>query len=291
MEAAVEYLEGCLAGEVEYGRAAAAANCSTFHFLRMFAVVAGVTAGEYVRRRRLSRAALELSRDGAAVIDLALRFGYDSPDSFARAFKREFGVTPSEARKGGVRLRVWPRISFSIVLKGDAPMEMRIEKRGEIAVTGLARRFSCVDGANFREIPRFWDECHAKGHVGALARAIPPDSKLGVVGVCVNDFDEKKQTFTYLVGIERPREEAARKALPRGCTDVAIPAGTWAVFASRGALPEAIQGVTKRIFAEWFPTSGYEQADGPDFEVYPEGDTRSSDYYCEVWIPVRKPAG
>lgn len=108
------------------------------------------------------------------------------------------------------------------------------------------------------------------------------------MGICVNDFDEKTNMFTYLVGIERPADAAARKTLPKGCVDVAVPAGTWAVFSSRGPLPGAIQDVWKRVYTEWFPASGYEHADSPDLEVYSMGDTRAADYYCEVWLPVRK---
>jgi AraC family transcriptional regulator len=288
MEAAMDYLEQGLDGEIEYRRAAAEANCSTFHFLRMFQVVTGVTVGEYVRRRRLSRAALELSEGEARVTDMALRFGYDSSDAFAKAFKREFGITPSEARGGGVRLQIWPRMSFSVVLKGDVAMEFRIEKRNEFAVTGLTIRASTENGANLREIPAFWDDCNSKGHVKAFERAMPRDAKLGVMGVCVNDFDAKTNTFTYLVGIERPADAQARKALPRGCAEFVVPAGTWAVFSSRGPLPGAIQDVWKRIYSEWFPSSGYEHADSPDLEVYGMGDIQAADYYCEVWLPVRK---
>ncbi len=288
MEAAVEYLEGSLEGEIESGRAAAEANCSTFHFLRMFEVVTGVTVGEYVRRRRLSRAALELCAGEARVTELALRLGYESPDAFTRAFKREFGVTPSEARKEGVHLRMWPRLSFSVVLKGDAAMEFRIERRGEMVLAGLAFRASTDGGANLREIPAFWEECHRKGHVEALGRAMNRDSTMAIMGVCVNDYDEATRSFTYLVGIERPREARARKALPPGCREIPVAAGTWAVFPSRGPLPGAIQEVWKRIYSEWFPTSGYEHADRPDLEVYPTGNTSAADYICEVWLPVRK---
>ena len=180
----MDYLERGLEEEIEYRRAAAEANCSTFHFLRMFEVVTGVTVGEYVRRRRLSRAALELSEGEARITDLALRFGYESPDAFARAFKREFGITPSEARGGGVRLQIWPRMSFSVVLKGDIAMEFRIEKREGFEVTGLTLRASTENGANLREIPVFWDTCTREGHLKALESAVPKQSRMGVMGIC-----------------------------------------------------------------------------------------------------------
>jgi AraC family transcriptional regulator len=122
--------------------------------------------------------------------------------------------------------------------------------------------------------------------VEALARAVNEDSRMAVMGVCLNDFDEATKAFTYMVAIERPADEGARKALPAGCREVPVAAGTWAVFPSRGPLPGAIQEVTRRIHSEWLPTSGYRHADAPDLEVYPKGDTSDADYYCEIWLPV-----
>jgi AraC family transcriptional regulator len=181
----------------------------------------------------------------------------------------------------------WPRIPFSDVLKGDVSMEFRIEKRGAIAITGIARTVSFKDGANMREIPRFWQECHDAGLVRKLAATVPPGSRMGVMGVCVNDMDDAKQTFTYVIGIESP-EAAARRTLPPGCVEVTAEPGTWAVFPSRGPMPDAIQAVWKRVYSEWFPTAGYERAKNCDIEVYSDGDMAAADYYCEVWLPVKK---
>jgi AraC family transcriptional regulator len=288
MEAALDYLEENLEGEIVYSRAAAEANCSTFHFLRMFEVVSGVTVGEYVRRRRMSIAALKLSENDIKISDLALSLGYESPDAFARAFKREFDVTPSEARAGGVRLRSWPRFSFSIVLKGDIAMEFRIEQHKEFSITGVGRKFSTIDDENFREIPQFWKSIAEQGQLQVFERALPQNPKLGILGICVNDYDDKENTFTYLIGIESPEDTELRATLPEGSVDIMVQELTWAIFSSRGPLPGAIQDVFKRIFAEWFPTSGYEHADGPELEVYGPGDMTAEDYYCEVWIPVKK---
>ena len=166
-------------------------------------------------------------------------------------------------------------------------MEFRIEKRGPIAITGIARSVSCKDGANMREIPRFWQELHESGVVRKLAACTPGESRMAVMGVCVHDTDEAKQTFTYLIGIESPAG-AARKALPAGCVDLTAAAVTWAVFPSRGPMPGAIQAVWGRIYSEWFPSLGYEHANSCDIEVYPQGDMGAADYCCEVWLPVKK---
>ena len=287
LNAALDYIEEHLEDEMDWERAAAEANCSTFHFLRMFEVVSGVSAGEYVRRRRLSLAALELARSDIKVIDLAIRLGYDSPDSFTKAFKRELGMTPSGAREPGVRLKTWPRLSFSIVLKGNAPMNFRIENRETIKMTGLPLRTPTDDGKNFAAIPAFWESRMKDGSFAALEKCIPPASKLGVMGVCAGDWDNKTHQFTYLIAIETP---ADRSQLPQGCIEVTAKAGTWAIFESRGPLPDALQATIKRVYGEWFPTSGYEHTGGPELEVYSPEDGSSPDYYCELWVPVRKAA-
>lgn len=287
MNAALDYIEEHLEDEVRWESAAAEANCSTFHFLRMFDVVAGISAGEYVRRRRLSLAALELTTREVKVIDLAIRLGYDSPDAFARAFKREFGITPSEAREPGVRLKTWPRFSFSIVLKGDAPMNFRIENHEAIKMTGLPLRATTEGDKSFETIPAFWDRIMKDKSFEQLQMSIPGGSRLGVMGVSAGDWDPKTHEFTYLIAIESPVD---RSRLPAGCVDMTAKAGTWAIFESRGPLPKSIQNTIKRIYGDWFPTSGYEHAGGPELEVYSMGDTGSADYYCEVWIPVKKGA-
>ncbi len=284
MNAAVGYIEDRLDGEIAWDAAAARAHCSTFHFLRMFEVVSGISAGEYARRRRMSLAALDLAAGQVKVIDVAVRSGYDSPDAFARAFKREFGITPTGAREPGVRLRTWPRLSFSIMLKGATPMNFRIESREAMKLTGLPLATTMENGWQLTEITGFWQKVMTNGSFERLLRSVPPGSKVGVAGVCA-DMDPSTPKFTYLIAIESP---ADRSNLPDGCVDRSARAGTWAIFESRGPLPTSIQEATGRIFGEWFPTSGYEHADGPDLEVYPPGDTTAPDYYCEVWIPVKK---
>lgn len=283
MNAAMDYLEDHMEGEIDWGRAAAEANCSTIHFLRMFEVISGVSAGEYVRRRRLSLAAIGLSAGGARVIDQALRFGYESPDAFSKAFRREFGISPSEARQPGIRLKTWPRFSFTVVLKGSIPMNFRIENHEAIRFTGLPLRTTSEKSS--AEIPLFWLETRDDGRREAFEKAMRPDSKLDIMGVCLDDFDSKTREFTYLIAIETPND---RSHLPKGCVDVTAKPMTWAIFESHGPMPTAIQETWKKVMGEWFPTSGYEHAAAPDFERYPEGDPGAQDYYSEIWIPVRK---
>lgn len=126
--AAIDYIENNLDGEIDYASLARAAWCSEFHFSRMFSSITGISLSEYIRRRRLTKAAFDIRTSNDRIIDIALKYGYDSSDAFTRAFKKLYGVTPQAARESGVQLKAFPRISFQITIKGDAEMEYRMEK-------------------------------------------------------------------------------------------------------------------------------------------------------------------
>lgn len=283
MGSALDYLETHLLGEIDYDEAARAANCSPYYFLRMFQVITDVGPAEYVRRRRLSLAAVELASGNGRVIDAALKYGYDSPDSFGRAFKREFGCLPREARDPGRRLHLYPPMTFSIALKGDKAMEYRIETSGEYRFTGLSVSVSEEGGGNFVAVPAFWDRIMQDGRFGKLC-SVGGGKGLGVCGVC-RDYDMKKGLFVYSIAIETP---ADRSGLPEGCGDFIVPASTWAKFTSRGPIRPNLQETIKRIYGEWFPQSGREHAGTAEIEFYPDlPATDSADYWCEYWVPLK----
>jgi AraC family transcriptional regulator len=285
LNAAFDYLEETWDREPDLEKAASLAHCSLFHFLRMFEVVSGTTAAEHSRRRRLSRAAIDLAAGKDKVIDIALRYGYETPEAFARAFKRLFEMTPTEARQPGVALQTWPPLRLAMVLEGSRTMKFRIEPKPAFTVTGWTLRTACRGGQNFREIPQFWNDCHASGRIASLVPHSPP---LGLIGLCA-EWGEDREEFTYLIGVDAPH-----LPLP-GTQSLRLPESTYAVFESIGPMPHAIQAVWQRAFSEWFPSSGYEHAGTPDFEVYsvfppedPRGDPSSAEYLSEIWIPLRK---
>ena len=158
MNAAIAYIEDNLAGEIDFSEAAKESCCSTFHFQRMFFALNGLTPAEYARRRRLTLAARELLSGEEKVIDIAMKYGYDSPDSFTRAFRNMHGVTPQAAREPGVKLMAFPRISFYIVLKGGNDMDYRIIEKPAFPIALTKRQFTTANGQNFVQIPKWWDE-------------------------------------------------------------------------------------------------------------------------------------
>jgi len=286
MTRAIDYLESHLYEGADFEAAAREANCSAFHFYRMFEIVTGIGPGEYLRRRRLSEAAMLLSSGGSEkVIDLAMRFDYDSPDAFSRAFRREFGCLPTEARRAGARLHSYPRLSFSVVLKGDVAMEYRIEKSPATKLAGISIRATSKDGSNLVDVPAFWDAIMGDGRWSSLCAAAD-FGRLGVCGVC-RDFDMASGSFVYSIAVDAP---AGADRLPAGWEAFEVPASTWGKFTSRGPLRPNFQDTIKRIFGEWLPASDWEHAGSAEIEFYPEAGGRpdSPDYWCEYWIPLKK---
>ncbi|MGO4544062.1 effector binding domain-containing protein [Paenibacillus sp. 2TAB23] len=279
MMSALDMMEAKMEEPLDISELAKAACSSPYHFQRMFFMLTGMTVAEYFRKRRLTLAAQELALSGPKVIDVAMKYGYESPESFSKAFRKLHGISPSEARNSGVQLKAFPRISFHLSLKGDKEMDYRIVQKEAFNVIGKSIQTSTKEGENSTEIPKFWQASHADGTVGRIAALGKTQDMLGL---CY-DMQLDGEVFNYAIAVETDA------AVSDNCFEVIpIPAATWAVFTSTGPMPGAIQEIWGRIYQEWFPATGYEQAEGPDFELYPPGDTMSEDYSCEVWIPITK---
>ncbi|BBH20312.1 AraC family transcriptional regulator [Paenibacillus baekrokdamisoli] len=279
MKNALELMEENLEEQLDITEIAKAAYSSPFHFQRMFHMLTGMTVAEYSRKRKLTLAAQELAISTAKVVDVAFKYGYDSPESFSKAFRKIHGVTPSEARNPEVSLKAFPRISFQLSLKGDLDMDYRIIEKDAFPVIGKSIQVSTKAGENFRRIPEFWRQCHEDGTAQKLC-SIGADED--ILGICM-DMEHSNEEFTYLIAVKSHSEATADEFVSK-----VIPASSWAVFTSIGPMPGAIQNIWQRVFQEWFPATGYEHSGGPDLEVYPPGDPTTEDYRCEVWVPIVK---
>ena len=289
MNSAINYMEENLTREIDLDVLAQKACCSTYHFQRMFSFITDIPLAEYIRRRRLTLAAFELQNSDVKVIDLSLKYGYDSPVSFTRAFQNLHGITPSSARDKGVHLKAYPRISFHITIKGDVEMNYRIEEKGAFKVFGVEEIIDTTNGNNFIRIPKFWEESLTNGTVERLSKikVNNPIKDLCNVNAIMCYNMTNPNTFPYMIGVVDFEGDAE---IPADFVTVNVDAFTWAIFKTenhkQSETPEKIQALWKRIFPEWFPTSGYEHAAGPELELYYNIDENTS--YSEVWIPVVK---
>lgn len=266
---AMSYVEENLAGEITLEGAARRAACSAYHFQRMFPYMTGISFSEYVRRRRMTAAAMELA-EGARVVDTALRYGYESPTAFNRAFQSVHGLPPSAAQVRGAALRSFPRITFTLSIKGEEAMEYRIEERAAFRVAGFAMREPMTLEDCFEKVPGFWAQ--VSGEIPRLAALMDGSGPMGILGVSA--CDGGRFSGYYIAA-------ATRAPAPEGMEEYSVPAGTWAVFPCCGPIPQAMQDLQRRIISEWLPSSGYEYAEAPDIEVY-----SADNYHNEVWLPI-----
>lgn len=273
---AIRYIEVNITEPLEIRDIAAQAYVSAFHFQRIFGVLCGMTVGEYIRARRLTLAAQELSRGDIRVIDAAVKYGYDSPDSFTRAFTKFHGVSPSAAKERGAALKSFAPLRIKLTLEGGSMMDYRIVEKAQFTAVGVSRTFN--NESSYREIPKFWTDFFANGGGQKIC---------GRFGICVDSKEDagNSMEFDYLIAdLYDPCRE-----IPEGYVTREIPAGTWAVFPCRGALPDSLQSVNTRIWNEWLPNCReYKLAGNYNVEMYTTPCEDPALTYSEIWVPVEK---
>ena len=271
---AIGYMEEHLTDEIDYEQLGRIACCSSYHFQRMFTYMAGIPLSEYIRRRKMSLAAVDLQGSDMKIVDVAEKYGYHSPTAFNRAFQSVHGIAPSAVKSEGVPVKSYPPVSFKITVKGAEEMNYRIETKDSFRIVGVSVPLHKDIEQNFAVIPSKWQEVSENGTLQKLAGMMnmPP---MGVLGVSTcNDSEE----WRYYIAVASSKESD-------GFEMYTVPAATWAVFPGEG-INESIQELERRIVTEWLPASGYEYGDGPDVDVYINPDPQNAKY--EVLIPVVK---
>ncbi|MBZ9626186.1 AraC family transcriptional regulator [Clostridium sp. FP2] len=275
---AIDYIENNLTGDISYDEAAKIACCSTFYFQRMFSYVAGIPLSDYIRRRRMTKAAFELQVSEAKVMDIGSKYGYVSPTSFNRAFQNVHGVAPRVARMSGTILNSYLRISFSINVTGGESMRYRVETKDPIRIVGTRVVLKEVVEQNFEIVPTFWDTTLKSNLFSEICR-LANQNPLGILGVTV--YQNPAEIYYYIAA-------STDKAVPENLVEYEIPSATWVIFECDGHFPDSIQTIFKRFLTEWLPFSGYEYDELPDIEVYPINDQKLKGGHSEVWIAVKK---
>lgn len=280
MQRAIDFMEDHLLEDITIEEIAQAAHTSPFHFQRIFSLLTDKTVAEYLRRRRLTLAVQELRKGERKIIDLAYTYGYETPESFSRAFRKQHGLSPREARNYSGKMTAYNRLVIQVNVKGADPMEYEVVEKQAFKAVGLKEEFSCVNGENLRGIPQMWGKVNGDGTDQRLLKENDGPVK-GLLGICVDKTSEKKNHIDYWIAAAHEGGEV------EGLETITVPKAKWAIFGVHGAMPHAMQETWKKIYSEWFPSSGYENAGGPELEVYHEGNPNSEAYYSEIWIPVK----
>ncbi|GAB6409166.1 AraC family transcriptional regulator [Bacillus cereus] len=283
MNAAMQYIEDNLTHEIDFKEVAKIAYCSEYHFKRMFSFLAGISLSEYIRCRRLTLAAFELKNSGAKVIDVAIKYGYNSPDSFSRAFQNLHGITPSEARSSSHSLKAYSPMTFQLSIQGGHEMNYRIEEKDSFQIIGITKRVPIVFNGVNEEIASMWKSLNPES-IQAL-KSLSNMEPNGIISASTNFSEgrmEEKGELDHYIGV------ASTKTCPEQFAQLEVAASTWAVFEAVGPFPETLQNVWGRIYSEWFPSSNYELAKGPEILWNEQKDVSSPNFKSEIWIPVLK---
>jgi len=283
MNNALAYIEEHLMEDIDYSEVSKIAYCSEYHFKRMFSFLSGIGLSEYIRRRRLTLAALDLKNTDLRIIDIAVKYGYDSADSFSRAFHSMHGILPSAARHEQTLLKAYPRMTFQLSIKGGCEMNYRIIEKGPFKLAGIKKRVPIIfEGVN-PKIAKMTELLTPE--VIRQLKEISNVEPTGIISASTNFFEERmegKGELDHYIGVATSSNETTE------FEELVIDASTWAVFESVGPFPETLQNVWGRIYSEWFPSSGYEAVEGPEILWNESPDTGNSKYRSEIWIPVKK---
>ena len=278
IQSAINFMEQHITENISAEDVANHVHISSFYFQKGFRMLCGFSVIEYIRNRRLALAGGDLATTDIKIIDIAMKYGYDSPDSFTKAFTRFHGVSPTMVRKEDVMIKTFAPLKLEISLKGGYFMNYKIIDKEIFTVLGVSKEFNYENCK--QEIPLFWQRHYEEGNGKYVC---------GMFGI---NIDEKmgNDSFEYLIADLYD----SKMEIPEGFVTRTIPAFTWAVFSCVGPMPTALQDVSTKIFSEWLPAlkeyefaAGYcvEMYDAPD--KYPNG-TQDENYHTEIWIPIQK---
>lgn len=278
IQSAINFMEQHITENISAEDVANHVHISSFYFQKGFRMLCGFSVIEYIRKRRLALAGGDLATTDIKIIDIAMKYGYDSPDSFTKAFTRFHGVSPTMVRKEDVMIKTFAPLKLEISLKGGYFMNYKIIDKESFTVLGVSKEFNYKNCK--QEIPLFWQRHYEEGNGKYVC---------GMFGI---NIDEKmgNDSFEYLIADLYD----SKMEIPEGFVTRTIPAFTWAVFSCVGPMPTALQDVSTKIFSEWLPAlkeyefaAGYcvEMYDAPD--KYPNG-TQDENYHTEIWIPIQK---
>lgn len=275
MNQALDYIEHNLTNTLSMDAIAQQALCSEYHFTRFFSFITGIPLNEYIRRRKLTNAGIELKSTSISILELSQKYGYESPNSFTRAFHKLHGITPSEARQTHKPIKSYARLHFELSLKGTEPLTYRIAHAKAMTYFGVVHR-TTYDEA-YESIPDFIRTCEADKITNQIVKDGFGNDETWLSSV-ISDCEDGH--IEYLLGLE-----CHPNAIPAHYQSIDIASGQWAVFSMYlEKESDTIITLWKRIFKEWFPSSGYEFAKAPRIEhtfKTPEGKLQ-----VEAWVPI-----
>lgn len=289
IQQAICYMEEHIYENISYAEVARYVHMSSYNFHRTFSFIAGMTANEYLRKRRLTLAAIELQTIDLSVIDAAYKYGYQSPESFSKAFSRFHGSTPKQAKQKGAKLQLFNPLVIKIILEGGSIMDYRIEHKERQQFIALVQSFpnEIINDEKDHSISDFWSECYEKNLIEPM-KLLRTEGKRDLYGLC-SPVTDNENNFHYGIGIvvdENTDHTNLEQFTQNGYSFWETESADYAVFKCFGSDGDCLSKTWSKFFKEFVPQTGYTQTDDTDYEIYFEHGER--DLFCELWVPVKQ---
>lgn len=289
MQQAICYIEEHICENINYADVAKNVHMSSYNFHRTFSFIVGMTANEYIRKRRLTLAAMELQTTDISVIDAAYKYGYESPESFSKAFSRFHGSTPKQAKRKGTKLHLFNPLVIKIIVEGGSIMDYKIEHRESQKFIALVKAFpnEIINDDNDHSIPDFWTECSEKNLIEPM-KLLRTEGKRDLYGLC-SPVKDRETHFNYGIGImvdENTEIAKLEQFIKNGYSIWETESADYAVFKCFGSDGNCLGETWNKFFKEFIPQTGYIQTDDTDYEIYFEKG--ESGLFCELWVPVKR---
>lgn len=289
MQQAITYMEAHLLEQINYEDVAKHVHISGYEFHRAFSFLTGMTPNTYIRSRRLSLAGVEIVETNAKITDIALKFGYDTPESFTKAFTRFHGIAPKYVREESAKLVLFNPLMITITMEGGKGMQYRIAQTKQQKFLAMVRSFrnEIINDESNHDIPDFWDECQQNNWISTMCD-LRPKGKRDVYGLC-SPTKAGHHSFEYGIGILIDQDTAGfdeGQMVRSGYRIWDVKPGTYAVFDCMGEDGNCISETWAKFYREFLPQMGYEAEDETDYELY--FDQGQPGLFCQLWIPVKK---
>ena len=283
----INYIEDHINEDIKINDIARHIAVSSFYLQRSFQIATGYSLGEYVRNRKLYLAAMELSTSDIKVIDVAYKYGYETPEAFTKAFKRFHNVSPTKV-KSGSNYKPFHKIRFNIIIDQGEDMQVKVTPMFPIKLIGFEKEFEFEN--SYIEIPKYWDEICEK-YCKRIYSGLDPETpeEKAIVDNCIGEYaicmDDGAKTFKYMIA-----GRYTGGAIPKGMKLIELEKGDWAIFDCFGPNPKTLQEVNTKVFNEWIPNNKeYEVRGNYNIEWYDcTADMSDSNYHSAIWIPVKK---
>ena len=284
IQKAITYIEDHLLEELNYEDIAKELNTSSYEFHRTFSFLTGLTVNTYIRNRRLSLAGIEVIESNAKITDIAFKYGYETPESFTKAFTRFHGYSPKYVRENPVKLSLFNPLVIKLYMEGGNFMNYKIVQTKKQKFLSIVRSFSndIINDESNHDIPDFWTECGDNKTIDKLL-SLRKEGQKDLYGLCTPSI-EGSTTFNYGIGILLDEE-----TLP--CDDERftiwnVEEGTYVVFDCIGDDGDCISETWAKFYKEFLPQTGYKASEATDYEIYFEKG--QDGVFCELWIPIKK---